>query len=465
MASGGNAALALARALGVFRLRELAAMTGQSADQVERALRESGAAEPIAHGLWRAHPEATVPPVPPPADPALSESLVKAAARALSPLESGRVHDPQTRDLVMATARERLRLALLSANGDAEARARVDKLQRRFDRIADRPPMDDKHLFARLQDWTEALEDDAEDGTFDLEASLREATSRADDPGAVFAPALAASAAGLGTDEERLTLAAELDHRMRTAAIGARVFDVLALGCVAAVTGAGKLADPLMSALTTPGFAAAADRTARRIGYAALASLARPGADTTERAAEACHYLLRREPPGRDEMELLAPAALRSEQADGAAALTLVARWLNWEAERRGAKPAPDTNFLGELDHVARNLGCALALGRYDKLERGLHHLADDELGVVLVALLGSKLNDALFLDVADPSFGVEPRKRVADATGLHRPRRPLSIQPATRVGQFLQERRVHDLPPARRGEFSRLLSKRGRHA
>jgi hypothetical protein len=261
-----------------------------------------------------------------------------------------------------------------------------------------------------------------------------------------------------------MDIASAIDYRLRRAALGGNVFTVLALACVGSVLGVGALADALVAALTSPAFVAAADRVARRIAYAALASLARPGAHEPARAAHACDYLLGRESPGRDELELLAPAGLQVIHEDSAAPVRLIGRWLKWEADQDG-QPLDDLrSFLPRLGHVARNLGCALEQCDYQPLQRGISRMADDDDGVAFVLHLGSASNHALYLTPMGEGLGVEPRDPVARVIGARQPPRPLRIEPMTRVARLVEDLIVIECsPPFRKGEFRQARSQKER--
>jgi hypothetical protein len=241
---------------------------------------------------------------------------------------------------------------------------------------------------------------------------------------------------------------------------------------VAAVIGVGSLADALVAAITTPSFHSRADRTALRIAYTALANLARPGTIDGYRAVEACTYLMRREPPGREEMELLAPAALLSEAIDSRAALVLLAQWLKWEGEHDPS--GPRYTSLPQFGHVARNLGCALDSSGYEPLERALPALVEDDLGVLLVRHLSDSNNGALEFRPRPPEslngvadirrqFGALARAPVARVTdpARNRPYTYLTIDPHSRIAQAIEELVLRQDPELPRPDFTSSLRRR----
>jgi hypothetical protein len=393
--------------------------------------------------------------------------MVEAAEGPLRLVERGRVHDPEGRDLALETARERLRLARLSAATDPGLQARISAMDRRLARLYRRRRTDADLTIKQLSDWTEGLQPDPVNAPFELGKALRAAVQHAGDLAAVFSPAKSALAANVAASPHVMDLASEIDLRLRRAALRSNVFAVLALACISSVLGVGRLADALVAALTTPGFASTADRVARRIAYAALASLARPRADEPARAAYACDYLLRREAPGRDELELLAAAALKAVREDSAAPIALIGRWLKWEADYDGQPLDQMHYFLPRLGHVARNLGCSLEQLGYEPLQRGLSRLANDDHGVALILHLGSMSNRALSLAPLGEGLGVKPRDPVARLIGTNPPPRFLAIDPKTRVARLVEDLPVMErslVPAAGWGEFRSNRSRRERH-
>jgi hypothetical protein len=225
------------------------------------------------------------------------------------------------------------------------------------------------------------------------------------------------------------------------------------------VLGTDYTADALLAAITTPAFRGSCDRAAIRMAYAALANLARPGTTEPRIAAEACAYLLRREHPGPDEMEMLSPAALHVDDRENPAQLLQIAEWLGWEQNRD-----PEDVGLFRLAPVARNLGCTLDTQGYLTLERSLALLKEDNLSIVLVNHLSTPRNEALHLSPLLPAargtpaayddwllaapveyqpsqrqYGAAPRDPVARVTGKKEPT-PLEIAPASLAARTIAE-------------------------
>ena len=415
--------------LGLFGAEDVAALTELAKDKVDQWLDANNArlVEPARgrDGMWRvlvAPREA--PPTRPAADPKVAEELADQAVAAMRTIGRGLVQEPEVRKITLGVAEQRMQLAEAAArSADApKLRARLARAKSRLAKLREQSRTTPNLLLAELRDWTAKLpvpgnppasvDKKEQSRKFDIDAALRGAIKQAAHPNAVFMPAYDALAARI-TDEERLKLADALDRDIRAAALRGRVFEVLALGCVAAVTGLGVMADALVAAITTPAFYTAADRGGRRIAYTALSNLARPGVIEGYRAVEACTYLMRRERPGSDEMELLAPAMLQSKAVDSRAALVLFAQWLRWENERDPDGPEEGSS-LPQFGHVARNLGCSLDSCDYQQLEQVLPVLADDQLGVLLVRHLSDESNRALLLRSSAPrgdSGGREGRR------------------------------------------------------
>jgi len=278
-------------------------------------------------------------------------------------------------------------------------------------------------------------------------------------PGAVFGPALAMVGAQLPPGREGRQLATDLGVMIRRSALRGDVFRVLAIGFVAAVLRTDYTADALLAAITTPAFRGSCDRAAIRMAYAALANLARPGAAEPRIAAEACAYLLRREHPGRDEMEMLSPAALHIDDKENPAQLLQIADWLGWEQNR-----SPEDVGLFRLATVARNLACTLDAQGYLPLEGGLAKLADTDVSVVLVNHLSTARNEALHLSPmpqeargteatydnwllaplgehqpGQGQYGAAPRDPVARVTGTKEPT-PFEVKPASLAARAIAE-------------------------
>ena len=459
-----------------------------------------------------------------PADPKVAEKLADGVTAAIRAVESGTVLEPGRRKIALEVAEQRMRLARSAARDadDPGLQKRLANAQRRLAKLRGRAAAGPDPLLSRLADWTADLpqpETKSEASTFNHHAALRSAARQAADPNAVFAPALAALASGLGQspkplqppkhldsaaepDDEilesddtqrpkrlqppkHLDLTDELDHDIRSAALRGRVFDVLALGCLAAVTGQGSLADALVAAITTPAFFSTVDRSGIRIAYTALANLARPATNESYRAAAACAYLMRRERPGRDEMELLAPAAIQSETIDPAEAFLLFAQWLKWEREHDPR--APLENGLPQFGHVARNLGYALDSSGFEPFKRALPSLVDHELGGLLVRHLVDQDNRALEVSSVPPKrrpgddddvipegraqYGAWARAPVARFTNpdAMRDYTPLLVRPYTRMAEAIdllrlqqplevpqpQARKVSQQPHEERQTFS----------
>jgi hypothetical protein len=437
--------LQVIRDLGAFRVDDVAEATGRGKDEIERTLQASpGVVERVQSkpGVWRVRgAAAAAESLQAPADPKAAEQLADEATAAIQAVESGTVLDPDRRKVILGVAEQRMQLARVAA-GDTEDPALLQRLVDAQGRVAKLRggAVDLELLLPRLADWTADLPQPRRNGeasAFRYDDALQSAATEAADPNAVFAPALAALASGFARSPKRLEQADQLDREIRSAAIRGRVFDVLALSCLAAVTGMGALADAVAAALTTPAFSSTLDHTGRRVAYTALANLARPAASESYLAAAACAYLMRRGPPGRDEMELLAPAAIRSETIDPGAEFLMYARWLKWEAEHNPHEPTE--NVLLQFGHVARNFGYALDSSGYDALKRALPLLANHELSELLVRHLADERNNALDLrsvppdkqhddeyDIADdvPQFGARPREPVARLTDPARKRR-----------------------------------------
>ena len=399
----------VARELGLFRAGDVAALTGHEKEQVEAMLRANPAIVERVPGKgdkderWRVRAvEADTNAAPPAIDYSAAQQLAKDADAALQSVEKGTVLEPERRKITLEVAEQRMQLAR-SAVGDTddpELANRLAKTQRRLTKLRERAEARPEPLLARLADWTATLpqpDKQSEAGDFKPQDAVRAAARQAADPNAVFVPALAALASGFAHSSEHAAgTVDELDKAIRKAALEGRVFEVLALGCLAAVSGLGVVADGLVAAITTPAFSSVVDRTGRRIAYTALANLARPATVEGYRAVAACAYLMRRERPGRDEMELLAPAAIQSETIDGAAEFLLYAQWLKWEREHDPL--AQRESSLPQFGHVARNLGYALDSSGYEQFKRALPSLANHELSELLVHHLADKRNDALDL-------------------------------------------------------------------
>jgi hypothetical protein len=495
LAAGGDV-LKVVRELGLFGAEDVAALTGRAPGEIEAWLRDNQRlVEPVPgrDGMWRAlvtAPDETA--ARPAADPKVAEELADEAVAAIRTIGRGLVQEPQVRNITLEVAEQRIQLAESTARGikAPKLRARLRSAKRRLVELRQQSDMELDPLLSDLGDWTVRLnmpherlalsdEGDERSPMFDVDAALRLATKQAANPNAVFMPAHDALLASF-TSQQRVDLADVLDREIRTAALRGRVFDVLALGCVAAVTGLGVMADALVAAITTPAFHSVADRGARRIAYTALSNLARPGVTEGYRAAEACTYLMRRERPGRDEMELLAPAALQSETIDPQAALVLFAQWLKWESERDPDAPEEGSS-LPQFGHVARNLGCSLDSCGYRQLEHALPSLAEDDLGVLLVRHLSDRRNRALELcplppqvrpaededeedRVADTSrqFGALARAPVAQVTDPERkrPHTYLPVRPRSRVAEAIVALRQQQAPEQPRPDFTRSRRK-----
>ena len=486
----GGDVLKVVRELGLFRAEDIAELTGLDEGEIERSLRDNPhLVEPVPDrdGMWRVlvgPPAAT--PDRPAADPKVAEGLADAAVAAIRTVGRGLVQEPEVRNITLGVAEQRVQLAQSVAGEKApKLQARLARAKRALAKLRQQSGAEPDPLLTRLADWTAQLPTPGEDedeeersSAFDLDATLRSASRQAANPNAVFMPAHQVLLARF-TSAERLALAHDLDREIRTAALRGRVFDVLALGCVAAVTGLGLMADALVAAITTPAFHTIADRGARRIAYTALANLARPGAVEGYRAVEACTYLMRRERPGRDEMELLAPAALRSETVDPHAALVLFAQWLRWESDQD--RHGSTGTSLPQFGHVARNLGCSLDSCGYRQLEHALPSLAEDDLGVLLVRHLSDRQNRALELcplppqvrpaededeedGIADTSrqFGALARAPVAQVTDPERkrPHTYLPVRPRSRVAEAIVALRQQQLPEQPRPDFTRSRRK-----
>jgi hypothetical protein len=473
--------LEVVRELGLFRVGDVVALTELSGEEIERWLgANSQRVEELADrkGTWRMRPAPAAPDrARPTANPKAAEELTDAAVAALRTIGRGMVQEREVRDVTLEAAEQKLELAQ-SAAGDDKAprlRARLGRARRRLATLRAQGDEGPGPLLAELRDWTAELStSDNEEGeppSFDIGAAVRAAEKQAAHPNAVFAPARAAQAAGL-TSSQRQDLADRLDRDLRSAALLGSVFDVLALSCVAAVIGVGSLADALVAAITTPSFHSRADRTALRIAYTALANLARPGTIDGYRAVEACTYLMRREPPGREEMELLAPAALLSEAIDSRAALVLLAQWLKWEGEHDPSGPRHTS--LPQFGHVARNLGCALDSSGYEPLERALPALVEDDLGVLLVRHLSDSNNGALEFRPRPPEsmngvadirrqFGALARAPVARVTdpARNRPYTYLTIDPHSRIARAIEELVLRQEPELPRPDFTSSLRRR----
>jgi hypothetical protein len=470
-----EAVLSAALSLGTFDLATLSAVTSRPAADLDKILQDNpavfGRVNP-ADTDWRVigAPALAAPPPSWTPDLTAAETLLTEALASFHLIERGLVHDAEARRLTLELAEQRIDMARSLGRSDDAARlgTRLAGARRRVRKLRDAAAATPDRLLETLVDWTLPLTPGARrtDGEpFTLEALLKLAAMQAATPNAVFRPAHEALGNGIMHSAQRADFALSLDQNIRGAALKGQTFHVLALGCVAAVSGLGSAADALTAAITTPAFRSVADRTSMRIAYTALSNLSRPGTEDAQRAVEACAYLLRRERPGRDEMELLAPAALQSSTTDANSAINLIARWLKWEhesdpEESDGGWSAPALTRFG---HFARNLGCALDASAYVALEKGLPSIADDDLGVILIRHLSDRRNKALDIrtlrpevellrdvdrdeiETADTSrrqYGTIAREPVAQLTDPERKRdyTYLPLQPRSLVAKAIED-------------------------
>ncbi|WP_413989192.1 hypothetical protein ACMDCR_24875 [Labrys okinawensis] len=489
--NGSSGVLDVAKELGLFRVADVAELTGLSARAVEKILRDNKSlVEPVPgdDGIWRLAPESLHSTSDrTDADPKVAQDFIATAGASVKALERGMVQEAALRKSMLSAAEQRMKLARRSIQQgeSSELHEQLADAERRVAKLRDYSFRAPDPLLSQLQDWTVKLEGSFSENPsalFDLDASLRTAIESAGDPSAVFWPARAALAAQRRHPTNQ-DLAPTLDHEIRKAALDGDVFKVLALACIAAVSKLATTSDALMGAITTRTFRSNADRTARRVAYTALASLACPGIAENQRAVEACDYQIRRESPGCDEMELLAPAALQSRRTDPVAAIALIARYLKWESSRdhRGLQ---DRKSLPRLGHVARNIACSLDNCGYQQLERALAPLAEDELGVLLIHHLSDYQNHAIELRPRPPQlqsdrsqggydyeddvlegvrqFGALARSRVAKITNPEGKREYtyLWIKPRTRVAEAIAMIVTNQPPELPRREFTRLRRK-----
>jgi hypothetical protein len=443
----------------MFRIREIVALTGLASADIESRLK-SGIAEIVEGrpGYWRLRePSFEIRPRQPSAE--IGAKMLDEADRILTPIERGLICEPDVRDLSLGTVAEQLRLVRQCETASISIESRLRLMYDRLRRLQATRRPDAAAIVGQLADWTVGLSPAVNGEAFDLGRALSEAKHHPEDIHQIFAPAQMALTAKLEL-AEKLATADELDNLLRHAALAADVFTVLSLACVGAAIGVARIADAMIAAITTPGFAAAADRTARRIAYSALASLARPNIDDPRRAAYACSYLLLRESSGRDELELLAPAALQLADGNQAGPLLLLGRWLKWEADQDSQSYENGLDaFLPRLGHAARNLGCSLEILDYRPLQHGLLEMVDEEHRRALILFLGTVPNNALRMTPFGTGMGVEARLPVASTTGLRRPRQSLVIPEASSIAELIQ-----DLP-LREGRETRVLSKLFRQA
>jgi len=478
-----QAVLDVARELGIFGPETLAELTGRNNAEIETLIRtHPGFFERVGDdgNNWRVVAEpAGAEDAPGELGVEAVETLVEEAILALKQSERGLVHDEENRRLIIQLAEQRIRMAQ-SASGNAgtsKLRRRLAATQRRIVKLREQTEVQPDPLLAELRDWTARLTPRNIEGAtdpFNLDVALAGAIKDAVHPNSVLRPAHEALARNVAQSPQRYDLSVTLDHAIRGAALKGQVFQVLALGCVAAVSAMGTMADPLVAAITTPAFRTAVDREALRIAYTALSNLARPGTDEAQRAVEACTYLLRRERPGRLEMELLAPAAMQSPATGPNGDLVLISQWLKWEQDRdphRQERLGNPQVALSRLGHFARNLACSLDSNGYAPLERGLPPLADDELGVLLVTYLSDVENKALQFRTLAPNlnpddgqpasnglhYGVLARARVARVTDPDR-RRPhtyLQLWPGCRMAEAIEDLAMTQDPEQVRAESS----------
>jgi hypothetical protein len=262
--------LQVVRDLGSFRVDDVVDATAHGdrseeatrhhRDEIERALQASpGVVEliPGKPGMWRVR-SATAIAAQIPADPKVVKKLARRVTSALRAVESGTVLEPARRKSALEVAEQRMQLARSAARDteDPGLQKRLASVQDRLDKLRRNPVShQDPPLLVQLADWTAALSQPKKEGEasdFKIGVALQSAVRQAADPDAVYAPALAALASGFPHSPKRLKQVDELDHEIRSAALRGRVFDVLALGCLAAVTGVGSLARMLSSPRSRP---------------------------------------------------------------------------------------------------------------------------------------------------------------------------------------------------------------------
>lgn len=493
---------AVTRELGVFSAADVARLAHAPVDVVEALLRtrpDRVSAVKGRAGMWRSNatpgsespaPASSSVEAPAPARPVATNEIAEAVDESLKAVERGGVHEPDLRLRTLILADERLRIALASVGDAAEPTllATLEQARKRLDRLQRSSATERDPLIDALKDWTvdhPLQAGDTERRSFDLDAALSRARRNRSDPNAVVMPAREALRAGLADAPDRHAVFSLIDQKIRLAALQSRVFAVVALGSIAAVCRYGRLSDAIVSALTTPQFYRSADRGARRMLYAALSNLAKPHSEDGQQAAEACNYIMQRERPGGDEIELLAPAALRAHGVDPRAILTLTAEWLRWESE---ASPSPEsanplTKFgVANLGHNARNLGCTLDYSQYAQLQEALPRIAENDLGAFLVYHLSVVSNDAIEIRTINPrgevgeepdddirQFGAIGRTRIIRITepeAEHRRKRnhqPLPVRPGTTVARMIETLRERQPPELPARSFSDALRMRAR--
>jgi len=470
--------LDVVRALGLFEVNDLAELMGQDKLAIEHYLEGSIHVERVAgrDGLWRLCPTEVRESLK--LDQAVAESLTQKAEATVRALEGGKVLGLEARTFAIDVAMRRLDRAISASEREQIFYNRIQNIRTRLERLRNLTEGLPDEFILTLLDWTVGLPvlPNSQAGTFDIEGVLAAAKKQAADPRSVFAPARAAVATGFAESNARDDIIDFIDTKIRAAALRNDVTTVLSLGCVAAVCGLGRAADALLAALTTRMFGGAVDRSTRRIAYIALSNLARPGACDGQLAADACYYLMRREKPGQDEIELLGPAALQASATDTHQVLVLTAQWLKWERDRGGAS-------VEQFGHVARNLGCSLDSYQYEQLNRAIPALAEEEAGRVLVRHLSNQRHHAIRIFTVRSSadneslwdwngvgdgvpehsnqFVVSPREQVASVTTSSAgSRTPLEIKLGTRMAEAIIELREEESTPPP-GEFAKRLRAR----
>ena len=336
------------------------------------------------------------------------------------------IHDDARRSAVLSLVGHSLRLAeaALGRDQSPEVNARLKALHREHVSLVALTKARAPKLSARLKDWTEPVDrPSTQVEPFDLAQALDQAAAEAASPGAAFRPAERAIRAGWPAAERGGDAQAELDSVLRLAAVEGNAFRVIAVSIVASMIGDGSTADAILAALTTPALRSGIDRGGLRIVYASLALLAHPHAESRERAAAACEYLLRRERPGMDEILFLSPAALLSRRQPDEM-LDLYAHWLEWTEDELSAtdRHAPARNICCSLDQVRfEPLGAAMhRIGQGSRGERLIRNLADENAEALRLVLVNSNNRRASQCE-ARPGSRVFPitRPDVADESTI----------------------------------------------
>nr|WP_298689587.1 hypothetical protein [uncultured Dongia sp.] len=423
--------------------------------------------------------------------PALNEPTAQQLLEdTLVALERGAVLDPRDREeelrfadryLMAVQAELKERRVLAYPVGIGEARA-LEDAQRRLARLRSDVQLDEPlaelplsevgrdlqgTMIQSMEDWTASLQPDAltereaEHITrrhgirHVIEQALETALAKAQAETAAYLPAAVLHRLRPALNvARRREAAATISDWLQQPSVRNDVFSVLALAMAASVIASGGAAEALLGAILSRSFNQGADRNARRVVRLALASLARPKSHEPHEAAAACLFLIGRTDADANDVEVMAPAALRAPRGSAAGVLTDLTEVL-FRRSGSGRYAVERTNAGATL----RNVACAFASENFAPLPEALVRLFNKGQPAFVDAIRDPRHKALIITDSSDEggtafvTWPHEPVAKVLDSDGPLRPT-PLSIEINTDLGRYLQRRKTSEWEPSQEKTF-----------